>query len=298
MTARGPGTSTATVITWAQGILGVLLIGAVDYYSGVELRVYPLYYAPIALLAWRAGRAGAVVAAALSGAMWVVSNRLAGLTFSEAGLWVANGAMQMASFAIVGLLIARLHGALDRERDLSRTDPLTDLLNRRAFYEEATRMLALCRRMERPVTLAYVDLDHFKAVNDSLGHQAGDEVLRAVSAELRTVLRPSDISARLGGDEFVVLYPGLGPAEAPAALERLREALAARLAGGTSRVTASVGGISCANAPADAATLIEAADARMYAAKSAGRDQVALALLDQPAVRAPFPRMSGERSRP
>jgi len=213
-------------------------------------------------------------------------------------LWVANGIMQMASFAVVGLLIAQLHGAVDRERALSRTDPLTDLLNRRAFYEEAARMLALCRRMERPVTLAYVDLDHFKAVNDSLGHQAGDEVLRAVSGELRAVLRPSDLSARLGGDEFVVLYPGLGPAEAQAALERLREAVAARLAAGAWRVTASVGGVSCAHAPADAATLIEAADARMYAAKSAGRDQVVLALLDEPPVRAPFPRQPGGRVRP
>ena len=97
---------------------------------------------------------------------------------------------------------------------------------------------------------------------------------------------------------YLVLYPGLGPAEAQAALERLREAVAARLAAGAWRVTASVGGVSCAHAPADAATLIEAADARMYAAKSAGRDQVVLALLDEPPVRAPFPRQPGGRVRP
>lgn len=287
----------AALTTWALGTLGVVAIGALDYYSGVELRVYPLYYAPIALLAWRAGRPGALVSALLSSAMWVVSNRLAGLTYSEAGLWVANGIMQMASFTVVGLLIARLHGALTRERELSRTDALTSLLNRRAFYEEATRMLALCRRMDRPVTLAYLDLDHFKAVNDALGHRAGDEVLRAVSSELRAGLRPSDISARLGGDEFVVLYPGLGPTEAQPALERLREAVAGRLAAGNWKVTASVGGVSCANAPADAATLVEAADARMYAAKAAGRDRVTLALLDEPPAHAPFPRAITGRTR-
>ena len=184
---------------WAVGGLGLVLIGALDYYSGVELRVFPLYYGPIALLAWHYGRSGASIAAALGGAIWVVSNTLAGLRFSHATFWIANTVVQIASFLTVGLLIATLRAALRRESGLSRTGPLTSMLNSRAFDEEATRVLALCRRAQRPVTVAYIDLDNFKAVNDRLGHQAGDTLLRTAAGQLRASVRASDVAARLGG---------------------------------------------------------------------------------------------------
>lgn len=250
------------------------MVAGVDYISGSELRVYPLYFAPIALLAWRLGHPGAAAGSVASAIGWTVSNYLAGLRFSHPALWVLNALTQTASFATVGFLISKLRSSLERERGLSRTDPLTGMLNTRAFHEESARLLSASRRSRRPLSIAYLDLDHFKSVNDQLGHRAGDDLLRTVATVLRDCVRPTDIAARIGGDEFVVLFPESGPSEAAIALERLRGALERSLAVGPWPVTASVGGVTFLTPPASVDDLVQQGDARMYAAKSSGRNQV------------------------
>lgn len=252
----------------------MVAIGAIDFFSGVELRVYPLYYAPISYVAWHLGRSAALIAAAISAGLWLGSNLLAGLQFSHQSLWVANTLVQGASFATVGFLIATLKESLTRERGLSRTDPLTSLLNRRAFYEEATRILALCRRKGRPVTLAYIDLDNFKAVNNTLGHQAGDDLLRSVGALLQSSTRPSDLCARLGGDEFAVLLTEADTQGAIVALERLRAQLEKTVAAGTVNVTCSIGALTFVTVPEDMDDMVRQADSRMYSAKAEGKNRL------------------------
>lgn len=263
-------------IVWVVAVLGIVVIGGIDYYTGVELRVFPLYYAPISLLAWHVGTRSALLAAALSAASWLVFNMLAGLQMSSLGIWVGNTLVQGASFATVGYLIATLKGALTRERQLSRIDSLTSLLNRRAFYEDAEWMLALCRRKGRPVTLAYIDLDNFKAVNDTYGHQAGDDVLCRVSAVLHASLRPSDLCARLGGDEFAVLLPEADADDAAVALERLRTLLSTTIASDPSHITCSIGAVTFGSVPVSMDEMVRAADARMYAAKTEGKNRLHL----------------------
>jgi len=271
-----PETVKRALPVWIAGVLGVVVIGSVDYFSGTELRVFPLYYAPISLVAWYRGHSGAVIVAALCGVSWLGSNLLAGLHFSSAGIWVANTLVQGASFAIVGLLIAKLRAALIRERGLSRTDPLTSLLNSRAFYEEGGRLLALCRRNGRPITMAYIDLDDFKTVNDRQGHQAGDDLLRRVAELLAASIRPSDISARLGGDEFAVLLPEAGRYEAAVTLERLRSLLADTFGSSQCAVTVSIGGVTFVTAPDSVEDMVQQADSRMYMAKTTGKNRIHL----------------------
>jgi diguanylate cyclase (GGDEF)-like protein len=201
------------------------------------------------------------------------------LRFSSPLLWIANSAMLAASVLIVGILIASLRAALVRERSLSRQDPLTSLMNTRAFYEEAARMLALSRRKGRPVTIAYIDLDNFKDINDTLGHQAGDELLRQVGKLLRASLRPSDLTTRLGGDEFAVLLSETGAEEAKATLERLHSLLAHRFAPTASGVTSSIGAVTYLRVPDSVETMVHQADIRMYAAKNQGRNRIHLDVL-------------------
>jgi len=241
-------TPTHPVLIWIVACLGIGVIAGIDYFTGTELRVFPLYYAPVSLVAWHGGRREAVVVAVLCAVSWYGSNLLAGLRFSAA-IWLANTFMQGASFATVGLLIATLRAALMRERALSRTDPLTTLLNGRAFYQEAGWLLALCRRKKWPISVAYIDLDNFKAVNDRDGHQAGDELLRKVACQLRSAVRASDIVARLGGDEFAVLLPEVNPQEAAVTLERLRSSLAETLTSSAGAVTATIGGVTFMTPP-------------------------------------------------
>jgi len=258
---------------WASSLLLIGLIGTVDYASGTEIRTYPLYYGPIGLLAWQAGRRGAVTGAVLCAVSWLISNTVAGLHYSHPAIIVVNTAVNGASFLFVGLLIAELNAALDRSRTLSRTDPLTSLRNARAFLEDSAPLLALCRRTDRPLTVAYLDLDHFKEVNDSHGHHAGDVLLKAVATAIHDALRPSDLCARLGGDEFAVLLPELGERDADLALQRILETVRTA-AGSASRVTASIGAVTFLVPPEDMNALIQQADSQMYRAKSAGRNRV------------------------
>ncbi len=260
-------------VLWAAGLAGIGAIGAFDYASGTELRVYPLYYGPIALLAWHAGRGGGVVAAALSAATWLSFNWLAGMNHSNRMILAANTLVNGASFLFVAWLIFTLRRTLASARELSRTDPLTELRNARAFYADSVPLLALCRRTKRPVTIAYLDLDHFKTVNDTLGHQAGDALLKAVAGGLREALRPSDLCARLGGDEFVVLLPELGENEVAVALERVQETVR-RAALDTPGVTASIGAVTFLAPPPELELLVQQADALMYNAKADGRNRV------------------------
>jgi diguanylate cyclase (GGDEF)-like protein/putative nucleotidyltransferase with HDIG domain len=118
---------------------------------------------------------------------------------------------------------------LDRQRDelarVSRADPLTGALNRRGFEERLEAELAEAARNGQPFTLAMIDLDHFKELNDQRGHAAGDEVLRRTVAHLNQALRPRDQVGRLGGDEFALLLPGVGQGDGEVILARLRESL-------------------------------------------------------------------------
>lgn len=252
------------------------LIAAIDYGSGVELRVYPLYFGPIGFVAWRLGRGPSLAMVVAAVFTWAGSNYLAGLNFSHRGLWALNAGVHSASFVTVGLLISSLRQALVRERSLARTDALTGLLNSRAFYEEARHLLALCRRKRRPAAVAYLDLDGFKAINDTLGHQEGDRLLREVAACLKASTRASDLCVRLGGDEFVVLLPDVAPAEAEAALRRLHAALATTVTSSGANVGSSLGGVFYLTLPADVESMVLAADQLMYLAKAEGRNRLRL----------------------
>jgi len=278
--ARFPAFGGATL-----SALGVGVVAALDFVSGVEIRVYPLYYLPIAFSAWYIGRQWTVVVAALSTTAWITSNYHAGMHYSSTAIWAFNASMHMVSFLVVGLLLAQLKTALTHERELSRTDPLTALLNVRAFHEEARRVLSEARRKGRPVTVAYLDLDDFKSINERLGHHGGDETLRRVATAIRRSTRISDLAARVGGDEFVLVFPETGMDAARVALDRLRAALAQMVGETGPFVTASIGAVVFEAIPESVEEMVREADQWMYRAKAAGKDRVLL----EPGAPAPAP---------
>lgn len=168
---------------------------------------------------------------------------------------------------------ARIHGWQARraaEMEVKAlTDPLTGLPNRRGIEERLAQSLA----GSAPVTLILFDLDRFKRVNDELGHDVGDDLLRRLGELLRDHLRRSDLIGRWGGEEFVMLSTGLTREEAVAAAERLRRAVAAADVGQAGSITASFG--VALSRPGDRAdALVARADAALYAAKRAGRNRV------------------------
>jgi len=244
----------------------------VDYATGVELRVFPLYFLPVLGIALRFGRGPGLAASAACAVAWELSNHLAGMRVGRPAIGIANLAVMAIAFGSIALLAAAQRDWLRRERATSRTDSLTGLLNGRGFYEAAAVELARSSRYRRPLTLAYVDLDDFKATNDRLGHALGDEVLVAVGRVMRKSCRSTDVVGRLGGDEFVVLFPETGRDAAQTALLAMRSRVEESASQHDSRLTVSIGSVSYAKPPADVEALVHEADMVMCAVKAAGKN--------------------------
>jgi len=260
------------VATAAVGVIG--LIAWVDYLTGIWLRIFPLYYLAIAFGAQFISMRAGVLLALLSTITWMSSNLLAGEHPYGPGIWTVNFLTMSFSFLFVGYLIGRLRQSFERERSLSRRDNLTGLNNSRAFHELGTFAVAGARRAGTPLTLAFIDLDNFKSVNDRLGHHEGDRVLREAGALLAGHFRASDLVARLGGDEFAALLPDTGAKDATIALERLRAELEALMKGQGLPVTMSIGAMHFDVAPDHLEAAIHAADELMYEVKHGGKNRV------------------------
>ncbi len=175
--------------------------------------------------------------------------------------------------------VSHRHRYLDRLSHLADHDVLTGLANRRRFENELQHHLDRCRRHGPVGAMLLLDLDHFKQVNDSLGHNAGDELLITIAGLLRRAVRDTDVVARLGGDEFGVILTDGDQAAAErlgvAIVDRVR-AHAATLDGVRRRVTASVGAVTFLAATEHSTDILALADMTMYDAKDAGRDQMAV----------------------
>jgi diguanylate cyclase (GGDEF)-like protein len=158
---------------------------------------------------------------------------------------------------------------LARLERVARTDDLTGLANRRAWDEQLRRELSRAKRDSTPLSVAMLDLDHFKRYNDRFGHQAGDRLLKETTAGWEALIRDTDLLARYGGEEFAVALPGAGMEDALALLERLRLS--------TPKNEKISAGVVCWDGTEDEAELIARADRALYAAKRAGRDRVVTA---------------------
>lgn len=176
---------------------------------------------------------------------------------------------------------AYLQAVIDGLCELSLKDPLTGLANRRHFRGVLERSIDMVARSGEPALLLMLDIDHFKKVNDTYGHQAGDQVLQAIAKTLTGCVRPMDTVARFGGEEFSVMLPSCHTGYGTVVAERIRtqiEALSIQIAPGLSiQVTVSIGGAFAPEWVRSTATLwTERADMQLYRAKKEGRNRVFL----------------------
>ena len=177
------------------------------------------------------------------------------------------------------LIQQQLEASLLKERELARQDPLTGLANRRAFLETSEDEKERSRRYHHCFNIAYIDLDGFKKINDTLGHAVGDQVLRQVANTLRTNLRSTDAVARLGGDEFAILLVETDAASAEKVLRKLHELLRAAMKANGWSVDFSIGLASYLCPPESIDNIIRTADGLMYSVKARGKGNLAVALL-------------------
>ncbi|MGH8451297.1 diguanylate cyclase [Pseudomonas sp.] len=175
----------------------------------------------------------------------------------------------------------RLTRQMERAHNISTraalTDELTGLMNRRAFFEHAQLLYAQCRHNQQPLCALMMDMDHFKDINDTYGHQAGDQVLRQIGGVITASFRQTDVYGRLGGEEFAVLLPNTSLETALDIAEQLVKAVSDLAAEPVQGLTASLGVAVVRSLDQDLHSLMNTADKALYRAKAMGRNQVAVA---------------------
>lgn len=192
--------------------------------------------------------------------------------------WQRLALSSLAVLLAVSLLVYFWQRRMRRELlSLATTDALTNVANRRAILEYGTQQLRECVQRNLPLSVVALDIDNFKAINDRFGHEAGDKVLRKVSALLAGGIRKADMIGRLGGEEFLIVLPGYDAEGAAAIADRLRETLAKTDMSDVApdlRVTSSFGVASLVDCSSDFSALLRHADRRLYRAKNVGRNKV------------------------
>jgi diguanylate cyclase (GGDEF)-like protein len=264
-------------------LLLVSLLGIADYLNGTDVSLLIFYVVPVFVAAWYAGRGAGLLACAASGLAWVAVAHATAEHYASPLIAYWNAAVHLGSVVILAHLVASFRRSLKHERELARTDYLTDVFNGRSFAEAAEGEINRARRHGHTFSVAFMDVDDFKLVNDRLGHSAGDRLLMLVADTLRANVREVDVVARLGGDEFAVLMPETDERAAQVVLRRVRRQLleAARLRGWP--VTFSAGLITWVEPPACVDQMLRTADELMYTAKRQGKNSVRHAVSPRPA---------------
>ena len=265
-------------VTLTAAFLVTLLIGVMDYISGIEIAFAFFYLLPVSMAAWVSGKRGGIIISIESAAVWFIARRLAGEQLSHIWIPYWNAATRAGIFMIVTVLLSELHSVLDKEMKLARTDFLTGILNRLAFYDRADLEIRRAKRSQSHLTIVYIDLDSFKEINDQLGHHVGDALLQTVASVLARNTRSTDVLARLGGDEFTLLLPETRQKQAQFMIRRLKDLLLDEMHKHQWNVTFSIGVMTCIQIPEHVDELLHAVDQLTYEVKNSGKNAIMYAV--------------------
>jgi diguanylate cyclase (GGDEF)-like protein len=274
------------VFVYACGLLLILLVGIVDYLSSPDVSFLIFYALPVFGAAWYVGQRAGVLMTAASGLSWLSTAYANAGHFASPAIAYWNTAVSISFMLVLTHLIASFKRSLVQERNLARTDYLTGAVNGRSFSELAEAEINRARRHGHSFSVAFMDIDDFKLVNDRRGHSAGDRLLQLVSDTIRANVRTVDTVARLGGDEFAVLMPETGDSAAQVVMRRVRRELLEVAGRRGFPVTFSIGIVTWDNPPASTDDVLRAADEMMYAAKRLGKNALRHTNANKPATAA------------
>ncbi|MGH9940762.1 MAG: GGDEF domain-containing protein [Pyrinomonadaceae bacterium] len=258
----------------ALGFLLVALQSLLNYWAGPDFLGFLLYLLPISMVAWLVNRRTAFLLSLVSSLGYFLAEFYAWHHDQRPLMLYINVALKLGALVFVTYFVSGLRRSLLHERNMARTDDLTGVLNRRSFIEAAAQEIGRARRHRHSFTVAYLDVDNFKEVNDRFGHSAGDQLLRAVAQTIRGTIREIDLIARLGGDEFVILMPETGDEAAQAVVKRVHQKVTESARERCWPVSYSVGVVTWTTPPRTVDYMIRQADNAMYAVKNSGKNQI------------------------
>lgn len=257
------------------GFLLVTLQSVINYLIGPDVAFFIFYLLPISLVAWLVGRRAATYISLTSAAAYFVTERINGHFDARPFFPLFNALAQLGAFLFVAYFVSALRRSHQQERELARTDDLTGVINRRSFFEASQQEINRARRHRSPFTVAYIDVDDFKLVNDRYGHSIGDTVLRSVTERIQDTIREIDVVARLGGDEFVILMPETDEAAAETVVARVHRSILDLMREDGWPITFSIGVVTWTTPPRTVDVMLKQADEAMYVVKNSGKNRVA-----------------------
>jgi diguanylate cyclase (GGDEF)-like protein len=254
------------------GFALIAITGIADFLTGYELAFSLFYVIPVSFVTWHIGRRFGLVTSFASAVVWFSAD--IGHPYSSLLIPIWNTYIRLVFFVLITWLLSALKSAIEHQRELAHIDYLTGAVNSRFFYELVQMEIDRLRRYEHPFTIAYIDIDNFKIVNDQFGHTIGDQVLCTVVSSAKNHLRKTDVVARLGGDELVLLLPETNQESARIVLSRTQAALLEEMQQSNYPITFSMGVITCNSAPPTTNELVSMADDLMYSVKRDGKNAI------------------------
>ncbi|MBK5275051.1 MAG: GGDEF domain-containing protein [Desulfuromonadales bacterium] len=262
----------ATVI--AISLLLLALLGWSDYLTG-DYSLIIFYLVPVSLVAWFVSMpAGMFFCILAVFTRFIADEYSSSFALNNAPLHYWNLFVEFLFLTIMSLLFSALRRNLDSEKTRASTDPLTGVLNRRAFFDIAEYELNRSQRYEHAITMAYIDLDNFKEINDRLGHSVGDKLLKMVTETIASHIRSTDIISRFGGDEFVILLPETPGDAAATFLTKIHNQLDQAMSAEKWPVGFSIGAVTYPSPPASVDEIVKKADMLMYEVKRSGKNRL------------------------
>ena len=258
----------------AFGFVWLLLVIAIDYATGFKLRLTELYLVALLVLTWVIGRLFGVLMSIVACTLWAYMEAVSGRYIDNPSVLYWDWGTVLCGFVIMVVALTELRKALEYAHFQSRKDTLTGLVNKGGFYQVVGSEIEVCRRYKRTLSIAYIDCDNFKTVNDKFGHHVGDELLRVISKTMLRKLRSSDLAGRLGGDEFAVMLPETNAEACRMVIEMLQQRLVHAMKEHHWPVTFSIGIATFLRMPASIEDMIRQADKLMYAVKNTSKGAI------------------------
>lgn len=270
-----PGRTGRSLILFG-GALVVTAVGYIHAQTGLAYEFHLFFVVPVLVVSWFLGSRFGYAVAVLAAIEWFLADRLLAGHASSLPPLLFNTGVRLAIFVGGAWLVGAIRDVLLRESRLAREDALTRLPNRREFHDRGRQAFAQAQRQAAPFTAVFIDLDRFKEVNDTRGHETGDRVLRTVANVIHNHVRTSDVAGRLGGDEFALLLPNMKSEAVQAYVDNLRRDLLGTMRREGWPVTFSIGVASHRVTPDEFDALLKQADALMYEVKHGTRDRILL----------------------